>query len=138
MTSLTSISSVDNISSAPQEKPEAPDRRCCFENAPALRTGTIQEALNSDSLEKMAEYADSIWTGFLGGGDISKEKAEEIRVGLIEIINSDEDDTIGSTAGGVAYSILHCDSKDLREIWTKVLIEIFEHYEVKPKFSLEQ
>ncbi len=136
MTSLTSIASLGNISGT-QEKPEAPDRRCCFGNGPALRTGTIQEALNSDSLEEMAEYADSVWTGLLCGGNISKEKAEEIRVGLIEIINSDEDDTVGSTAGGIAYSILHCESKDVRQIWTKLLIEIFEHYQVKPKFSLE-
>ena len=136
ITSLTSISSsLDNVSSV-QEKPKAPDSKCCFDSHPALRTGTIQEALNSDSLEEMAEYVDCVWTGFLGGGDMPIEKAEELRLGLIEIINSDEDDTVGSTAGGMAYSILHCEAGDLRQIWIKLLMEIFEHYEVEPKFKL--
>jgi len=130
MESLSSISPLDTISKHDQTEGQA--KKPKFNSTPSIRSGTIEEALASNSLKEMSEYADGIMIQMIDEAGFTKENVEEIQKGM----NESFDDNDAHSVGSIAYWILHTESSETKKIWFETLNAIAEHNKVKINFQL--
>lgn len=124
---LSSISSVATISKQ-EAQPQKPEL-----DITSVRNGTIEEALNSDTLKEMAEYADNLTIQFITEAGLTKKQIEEMQ----KEMNKSFDGNDARSVGGIAYWVMHPESTETRQAWIEILKNIAEHNNVKIKFLLE-